>query len=120
MKPEQKSQLLLGVTRSKAKMIEYGVPEEYHIKIPQDPAKLFPLSIGILGDIGARSNRNDTSPEDLAEFRKDLSQFNSRDSNKKTIKSKLRRRSSVVRASLEKYPAYFTSEILDGLVTLKH
>ncbi len=72
MKPEQKSQLLLGVTRSKAKMLEYGVPEEHHIQITQDPAKLFTLSIGILGDLGAHSNRNDISPEELAEFRKNL------------------------------------------------
>lgn len=35
MRPEKKSQLLLGVTRSKAKMLEYGVPEEHHIKITQ-------------------------------------------------------------------------------------
>ncbi len=72
MKPEQKSQLLLGVARSKAKMIEYGVPEEHHIKIIQDPAKLFTLSIGILGDIGARSNRNNITSDNLRELRESL------------------------------------------------
>ncbi len=72
MKPEQKSQLLLGVARSKAKMIEYGVPEEYHINIIQDPAKLFTLSIGILGDISARSNRNGIMSDNLREFRESL------------------------------------------------
>jgi POLQ-like helicase len=55
MKPEQKSQTLLGITRSKAKMFEYDIPERYHIRIPQDPAKLFTLSIGILGDLAAYS-----------------------------------------------------------------
>ena len=49
MKPEEKSQLLLGVTRSKAKMLEYSVPEEHHIKITQDPGNLFTISIGLLG-----------------------------------------------------------------------
>ena len=47
MRPEKKSQLLLGVTRSKAKMLEYNVPEEHHITITQDPAKLFTISIGL-------------------------------------------------------------------------
>ena len=45
MRPEQKSQLLLGVTRAKSKMLEYSVPRDYHIKITQDPAKLFTISI---------------------------------------------------------------------------
>jgi len=58
MRPEKKSQLLLGVTRSKAKMIEYGVPEEHHIKIIQDPAKLFTITIGLLGDLAATTNRS--------------------------------------------------------------
>lgn len=72
MRPEQKSQLLLGVTRSKAKMFEYGVAEKHHIKITQDPAKLFTLSIGLLGDLAAGINREDGQPDALAELRKDL------------------------------------------------
>jgi superfamily II DNA/RNA helicase len=72
MKPEQKSQLLLGVTRSKAKMIEYSVPEEHHIKITQDPAKLFPISIGLLGDLAATMNRDNPDPELLSELRRSL------------------------------------------------
>lgn len=59
MRPEQKSQLLLGVTRSKAKMLEYSVPEEHHIKITQDPAKLFTISIGLLGDLATAISRED-------------------------------------------------------------
>ncbi len=77
MRPEQKSQTLLSVTRSKAKMLEYGIPEKHHIKITQDPAKLFTLSIGILGDLAAETNRNDLQPEEFDELRQDLN-FSSR------------------------------------------
>jgi POLQ-like helicase len=74
MRPEKKSQLLLGVTRSKAKMLEYGVPEEHHIKITQDPAKLFTLSIGLLGDLAAAINRGepDPDPDSLTELKTNL------------------------------------------------
>jgi superfamily II DNA/RNA helicase len=72
MRPEKKSQLLLGVTRSKAKMLEYGVPEEHHIKITQDPAKLFTISIGLLGDLAAAINRNEPDPDSLSELRTNL------------------------------------------------
>ena len=72
MRPERRSQLLLGVTRSKAKMYEYGVPEEQHIKIKQDPAKLFTLAIGLLGDLSARTNSEDINEDYLNELRETL------------------------------------------------
>lgn len=72
MRPEKKSQLLLGVTRSKAKMLEYSVPEEHHIKITQDPAKLFTISIGLLGDFAAAINRDEPDPDSLSELRTNL------------------------------------------------
>lgn len=72
MRPEQKSQLLLGITRSKAKMLEYGVPEEHHIKIKQDPAKLFTISIALLGDLAVAINREELEPEALSELRNNL------------------------------------------------
>lgn len=72
MRPEKKSQLLLGVTRSKAKMLEYGIPEEHHIKIIQDPAKLFTLSIGLLGDLAAAINREEPDPDSLSELKTNL------------------------------------------------
>lgn len=72
MRPDKKSQLLLGVTRSKAKMLEYGVPEKHHIKITQDPAKLFTLSIGLLGDLAAAINREEPDPDSLAELKTNL------------------------------------------------
>lgn len=72
MKPEKKSQLLLGVTRSKAKMLEYGIPVEHHIKIIQDPAKLFSLSIGLLGDLAAAINRDEPDPDSLSGLKTNL------------------------------------------------
>lgn len=72
MRPEQKSQILLGVTRSKAKMLEYSVPREYHIKITQDPAKLFTISIALLGDLAAAINRNEPDHDSLSEMRTNL------------------------------------------------
>ena len=53
MKPETGSRTLLSITRAKAKMYEYGVPEEDHIEIRIDPMRLLPLSIGQLGDLAA-------------------------------------------------------------------
>jgi hypothetical protein len=72
MRPERRSQLLLGVTRSKAKMYEYDVPEEHHIKIKQDPAKLFTLAIGLLGDLSARINSEVINEDYLKELRETL------------------------------------------------
>lgn len=72
MRPEKKSQLLLGVTRSKAKMLEYGIPERHHIKITQDPAKLFTISIGLLGDLAAAINREEPNPDSISEMRTNL------------------------------------------------
>ena len=72
MRPEQKSQLLLGVTRAKSKMLEYSVPRDYHIKITKDPAKLFTISIALLGDLAAAINRNEPDPDSLSEMRTSL------------------------------------------------
>jgi len=57
MRPEKRSHRLLGITRSKAKMYEYDVPIDHHIDIgTQDPARLFQLTIGLLGEFAARIN----------------------------------------------------------------
>lgn len=55
MNPEERSRRLLGITRSKAKMYEYGIPERDHLRIPagSDPTNLFSLAVGILGDSAA-------------------------------------------------------------------
>lgn len=77
MRPEQRSQTLLGITRSKAKMFEYDVPDNYHINITQDPARLFTLSIGILGDLAARSHNGTAATAIVDDLRQNL-QFSAR------------------------------------------
>lgn len=72
MRPETGSQQLLGVTRSRAKMYEYQVPEEYHIRIARDPARLFTLTIGLLGDFAARVNSGDSEKNLLDESQEHL------------------------------------------------
>jgi POLQ-like helicase len=69
MKPETASHTLLSVTRSKAKMYEYGVPRSQHIRITQDPAQLLRLAIGMLGDYAAECNRQTLESSDLVEMR---------------------------------------------------
>lgn len=58
MKPEFASRRYFGITRSKGKMYELGLPEESHIAVPEgvEPASLFPLSIGTLVDASAALN----------------------------------------------------------------
>ncbi len=68
MKPEEKSRKLLGITRSKAKMHEYHIAVEDHIQIYEDPAKLFILTVGMLGDIAASLNRGTLAEEDYQAF----------------------------------------------------
>jgi Superfamily II helicase len=68
MKPEKGSQTFLSITRSKAKMYEYDVPEQHHIQIDIDPSKLFSLTIGILGDLTAQLNSENPNPERLNEL----------------------------------------------------
>ena len=74
MKPEKNSNRLLGVTRSKAKMIEYRVPEKYQeIDLSTNPAKLFTISISLLGDIAARINRdNKQNSKSIKDLRRNL------------------------------------------------
>ena len=72
MKPEQNSKRLLGITRSKAKMLEYDVPPQYHINVPRDLSKLFTFTIGLLGDLAAALNRNEATPESLGEMKSNL------------------------------------------------
>lgn len=67
MKPEKESRKLLSVVRAKAKMWEYNVPEEEHIKIKKDPAQLFLLAIGMLGDLASSINEGSEIPEYIEE-----------------------------------------------------
>jgi POLQ-like helicase len=53
MKLERSSKVYLSITKSKAKMYEFGVEEEHHIDLTIEPQKLLLLTIGILGDLSA-------------------------------------------------------------------
>lgn len=55
MKPEFNSRRLFGITRSRGKMYELGVPEASHIAVPanSEPQELFILTVGTLGDVAA-------------------------------------------------------------------
>jgi POLQ-like helicase len=74
MKPNQRSETLLGVTRSKAKMYEYGIAAEYHIEVRGEPAQLFTLALASLGDLAARVNTSPdaTATPDFPSLRDDL------------------------------------------------
>lgn len=72
MKPESRSKRLLAMTRSRAKMYEYEVPEPYFIKIPKDPARLFDLCIGILGDLTALINSKNPNENDISSMQTNL------------------------------------------------
>lgn len=75
MKPEFNSRRYFGITRSKGKMYELGLPEESHIAVPEgvEPAALFPLSIGTLVDASATLNDADDVQGVLAdEWRDDI------------------------------------------------
>lgn len=56
MRHEFNSKRLLGITRSKGKMFEFGLPENLHIEVPQgsNPEELFLLTIGTLGDVASK------------------------------------------------------------------
>ena len=72
MRPEQKSVRLLGITRSKGKMYEYGLPEKQHININENPTRLFHISIALLGELAAAINRGEESPFSESELKKNL------------------------------------------------
>ena len=72
MKPEDKSQSLLGVTRAKAKMLEFGVPPKLWVESRRNPADLFPLTIAILGDVAAHAARGTRPGEWLRQAREEL------------------------------------------------
>lgn len=60
MIPEGRDKTLLAITRSKAKMYEYRIPEP-HINLSQDPQMLLDLAIGILGDVAATGETGEQS-----------------------------------------------------------
>ncbi len=53
-------------------MYEYSVPEEDHIEIRRDPARLFTLTIGLLGDLTAYINSEDINEDHLNDLKESL------------------------------------------------
>jgi helicase len=53
MRPDGNAQNILSTTRATAKMHEFRVASEDFIALPRDPAMLFVLAVGILGDVAA-------------------------------------------------------------------
>ena len=53
MRPEASAHNILSTTRARAKMHEFRVAPEDFNALPRDPAILFALAIGILGDVAA-------------------------------------------------------------------
>ncbi len=53
MKPEATANRVLSTTRARAKMHEFRVAPEDFIKLYRDPATLFNLAVGLLGDVAA-------------------------------------------------------------------
>lgn len=68
MKLERSSKVYLAITKSKAKMYEFGVDEEHHIKLTIEPQKLLLLTIGILGDLSAMEASDSAQDENNEEY----------------------------------------------------
>jgi len=63
MKFEGRSKTLLAITKSKAKMYEYNLPEEDHIDLRFSPTNLLVMTVGMLGDLCRLELESDTLPE---------------------------------------------------------
>jgi helicase len=53
MRPDRNAENILSTTRATAKMHEFRVAPEDFIALPRDPAMLFTLVVGLLGDVAA-------------------------------------------------------------------
>ena len=72
MRPEQNSQYWLSSTQLEAKMLEYGIPKGLDSPRRVDPAHLFPLSIGLLGDFASAINREEPYLDHHSKLRSNL------------------------------------------------
>lgn len=59
---DRNSQYYLKKIRAKAKMYEYGVPDNLHIKVEEQASDLLILSIGIVGDIANEIYKMEQAP----------------------------------------------------------
>lgn len=72
MKFENKSFKLLSITKSKAKMYEFGLDEEHHIQLPESPNELLLMTIAILGDLCREELSEEVNPEYIEQRRLEL------------------------------------------------
>lgn len=76
MKFERRSKTLLAVTKAKAKMYEFSLPEAEHIELKQPPSSLLIMTISMLGDLCrqelARDNNTDEAKQALEESKAEL------------------------------------------------
>lgn len=63
MKLEVNSKVILDITRAKAKLYEFGIEEQFHLDMAQDPKRLILLTIGILGELSAAEARSPGSAD---------------------------------------------------------
>lgn len=64
MRLETNARVILDVTRAKAKQYEYGIDEQFHIDLPQDPKRLLVFTVGILGELAALESRDNDERDD--------------------------------------------------------
>ena len=64
------SKKMLAITKSKAKMYEFSVEEESHIKLHVNPRELLITTIGILGELSAIEAREDQQIKETDEHEK--------------------------------------------------
>jgi len=57
MKLETNSKILLDITKSKSKLYEFGIEEQHHLPLADNPEKLLIFTIGILGELAALESR---------------------------------------------------------------
>ncbi|WP_116827598.1 DEAD/DEAH box helicase [Pseudomonas syringae] len=69
MKLEVNSKVILDITRAKAKLYEFGIEEQFHLDMTQDPKRLILLTVGILGELAAAEAR---SPGSVDNYKQEL------------------------------------------------
>ncbi|WP_144499394.1 hypothetical protein [Bacillus sp. FDAARGOS_235] len=65
MRPKKKAIKHLSITRSKAKMYEYNIPEDDHVVIDINLLDLLDLTISIIGDLTNNERIEDESKKDF-------------------------------------------------------
>ena len=72
MKFEKSSLNLLSITKAKAKMYEFGLDEDHHLKLTSSPSQLLLMTIGMLGDLCRTELSGDINKEALTKTQSEL------------------------------------------------